>query len=55
MTAASFVNMQVTFGKNVVKKQIQNNKNFDYFITPYKTSLFKQFYSDFDIIIAVLK
>jgi hypothetical protein len=47
--------MQAIFGKNVVKKQIQNNKNFDYFITPYKTSLFKQFYSDFDIIIAVLK
>ncbi len=55
MTAASFVNMQAIFGKNVVKKQIQNSKNFDYFITPFKTSLFKQFYSDFDIIIAVLK
>ena len=50
MTAASFVNMQAIFGKNVVKKQIQNSKNFDYFITPFKT-----FYSDFDIIIAVLK
>ena len=43
MTAASFVNMQAIFGKNVVKKQIQNSKNFDYFITPFKNHSLNNF------------